>query len=225
MYTYLLINISIISLPLILSFDKKVSFYRKFLNYLFSVSIVSTFFILWDIIAVERGDWSFNPEYLTGISILNLPVEEILFFITVPYGCIFIYETLLSYFKEKHFELNKYFLIAPAVLFFVVGILFINQAYTATVLFVCSAILIVPVLLNYKLIRSNLFWIAIIVSYLPFFIFNYMLTSLPVVKYNPYAIWEIRLTTIPIEDFLYSFSMVYLWIVFYEYSKKFIKEV
>lgn len=223
MYTYLIINISIILIPLILSFDKKVAFYRKFRNYLFSVSIVSTFFILWDFLAVDRGDWSFNPDYITGYKILNLPVEEILFFITVPYSCIFIYETLLSYFEQKHFNLNKYLLLIPITLFLLTGTLFINQPYTATVILVCSVIFIVQAALNPDFLRSNLFWAAIGISFIPFLIFNYLLTSLPVVKYNPEAIWNLRFTTIPLEDFFYSFAMIYLYISLYQFSKKFIK--
>jgi len=53
-----------------------------------------------------------------------------------------------------------------------------------------------------------------------FFVFNYLLTSIPIVIYNPYAITNIRILTIPIEDFFYNFSMLFLYLFFYLKSKK-----
>ena len=107
MSTYLLINILIIFFPLILSFDKNLKFYKKVPYVLQSIAFISTAYIVWDVIATERGDWAFSPEHLIGFYILGLPLEEILFFITVPYACIFIFETVSFYVKEKKLNFNK----------------------------------------------------------------------------------------------------------------------
>ncbi len=45
---------------------------------------VAAFFIAWDVLAVDAGHWSFNPDFLLGLLIGNQPVEEIAFFIVVP---------------------------------------------------------------------------------------------------------------------------------------------
>ena len=219
MSTYLLINILIIFFPLILSFDKNLKFYKKVPFVLQSIAFISTAYIVWDVIATKRGDWAFNPEHLLGIDILGLPLEEILFFITVPYSCIFIYETALFYLKEKKFDFNYKMFLIPAILMIILGTIFYNQNYTFTVSIFTGAFFIGAIIFNESLLGSRNFWITMLISFLPFLIINYFLTSIPVVTYNETAFSGKRFITIPYEDFLYSFSMISLWILFYELAK------
>lgn len=219
MSEYLLINILIILVPCILSFEKNLKFYTKFPFYLFSISIVSTAYIIWDSIATQRGDWGFNPEYLNGLYFFSLPIEEILFFITVPYSCIFIYETIVFYIKDQKININKYFIILPIAALLLNAYFFLEQSYTFTVSFYAASFFLISILFFDTLVLSRNFWITILISFVPFFIVNYILTSVPIVTYNSEAIWDIRITTIPAEDFIYSFSMISLWILFYELGK------
>jgi lycopene cyclase domain-containing protein len=220
MSTYLIINILIISVPLILSFDKNLKFYKKVPYVLQSIAFISTAYIVWDVIATKRGDWAFNPDHLVGFYILGLPIEEILFFITVPYSCIFIYETASFYVKEKKFNFNNKLLLIPAILIMILGIIFYDQNYTFTVSIFTGAFFIGAVLFNNSLPNSRNFWITMLISFLPFLIVNYFLTSIPVVTYNDAAFSGKRFITIPYEDFLYSFSMISLWILFYDLAKE-----
>jgi lycopene cyclase domain-containing protein len=42
-------------------------------------------FTVWDIVAIGRGHWTFNPRYVTGWRLPgNLPIEELVFFFVVP---------------------------------------------------------------------------------------------------------------------------------------------
>lgn len=220
MSTYLLINILIILFPLALSFDKNLTYYKKVPRVLISIAFVSTTYIVWDAFATKRGDWAFNPEHLVGINIWGLPLEEILFFITVPYSCIFIYETVSFYVKEKELNINPKLFLIPSSLLITMGIYFYNQHYTFTVSIFTSAFFIGSILLKDKILLSRNFWITTIISFLPFIIVNYFLTSIPVVTYNEDAFSGQRFITIPYEDFLYSFSMISLWILLYEVAKK-----
>lgn len=219
MSTYLLINILIILFPLVLSFDKNLKFYRNVKYVLASILIVSSAYIVWDIIATNRGDWAFSEQHLLGIYFYVLPLEEILFFITVPYSCIFIYETIKFYINEKVYPIKKNIFLIPVISFIVLALVFNKQAYTFTVLLYSAAFFLLGVLTNSKLLTSKIFWISILICFVPFFIVNYFLTSIPVVTYNDAAFSAIRVITIPLEDFLYSFSMVSLWILFYEFFR------
>jgi lycopene cyclase domain-containing protein len=220
MSTYLLINIAIIFFPLILSFDKNLKFYKKVPYVLQSIAFVSTAYLVWDVIATKRGDWAFNPEHLIGFYILDLPIEEILFFITVPYSCIFIYETVSFYVKEKKLSFNNKLFIIPSILLVTLGTLFYDQNYTFTVSVFAAAFFIGAILFNESLLDSRNFWITILIGFIPFLIVNYFLTSIPVVTYNEAAFSGKRFITIPYEDFLYSFSMISLWLLFYELAKE-----
>ena len=47
-------------------------------------------------------------KYISGIKLFELPIEEILFFIVVPYACLFIYACMKYYFpKAENFKWTK----------------------------------------------------------------------------------------------------------------------
>lgn len=57
-----------------------------------AIGLIAIPFVIWDVLAVERGHWSFGLEHTVGILILNQPLEEILFFILVPAFGIILWE-------------------------------------------------------------------------------------------------------------------------------------
>lgn len=54
-------------------------------------------FIAWDIVAVMRGHWSFDPAFNLGFFIANQPLEEIAFFVVIP----FFYLVVWEIFKQR----------------------------------------------------------------------------------------------------------------------------
>jgi len=86
--------------PLVLSFWPALKFYRHKLSLVFSIGLVTLIFGAWDVFAVSRGHWHFNPQAVWPARILNLPVEEVLFFVVIPFCCIFTWEALL-FIKER----------------------------------------------------------------------------------------------------------------------------
>lgn len=219
MMTYLLINIFIILVPLLLSFESKVQFYKKLAAYGFSIAIVSTLFIFWDIFATFRGDWAFNPQYTMGLDFLGLPIEEILFFITVPYSVIFIYESLNAYIENYYFAINRNTFLIFSMIFFLASFLVISQNYTFILFLFISLSFFLMYLFNNAIAYTQNFWLTVIISYIPFLIVNYLLTSIPIVTYNDLENFGFRLVTIPIEDLGYSFAMISMWLIFYDIGK------
>jgi lycopene cyclase domain-containing protein len=59
--------------------------YRRTLRLALSIIPVLVIFTIWDIYAISQGHWKFDPRYVTGIIVVvNVPLEEILFFIVIP---------------------------------------------------------------------------------------------------------------------------------------------
>jgi len=215
MSEYLAINIFIIIVPLFLSFEKKVQYYRNFHLVLLSILLVSIPFIIWDSIAVMRKDWGFNDKFILGITFFNLPLEEILFFFNVPYSTIFIYESLSFYFQDKKLKVKKGYFLLISLLLLIAAVIFNDKYYTSTVSLFTAAFILTSVFFRFDIITSRLYWIFILITYIPFLLVNYVLTALPIVWYSEAAFLGYRLTTIPAEDFLYSYSLISFYLLFY----------
>lgn len=102
--TYLLINVFTIAIPLAFSFHKKLQFHRTWIAFWPATLFTAAIFIIWDIIFTNLGIWGFNRDYLTGIQLLNLPLEEWLFFICIPYAIVFTYAALKKIVRVDYFQ-------------------------------------------------------------------------------------------------------------------------
>lgn len=220
MLNYLTIDFLIIIFPLIFSFKWKFKYYKFFKPLFASIAIVGTGYIIWDAIVTYRGDWYFDHKYVMDFEILGLPIEEILFFITVPFACIFIYENLVYFVKDKELPYNRYFYFVLGILFVIFGVIFYKQDYTILSLFSVAFFFFMVAGPFKYVVKSRLYWFYLVLSFIPFIIFNYLLTSVTIVHYNSKAIWGIRVTTIPLEDFFYNFSMLSFYLLVYLYFKR-----
>ncbi len=215
---YLYLNLVIIAFPLAFSFERRLRFYSKARPLLLAMFLVGFLFVGWDVFATYRGHWSFNPSYVNETRLLGIPLEEMLFFVTVPYSCLFVFESIRYFLGDARlFPPKKWPFAGAGILVAALSFGFLNQEYTflatlsvgLTVLFVSTT--------NIEIFSSRAYWIYIVATLVLFLIFNFILTSLPVVEYSSSSICNVRLTTIPLEDFLFNFSMltnylfVYVW--------------
>jgi lycopene cyclase domain-containing protein len=97
---YFIVLAAAFIIPFIKSFNRELNFYKYPARIFFAIGIPFAVFIVWDWVAASRGHWSFNEIYITGIKIINLPVEEILFFIVIPFCALFTWE-VVKYFMRK----------------------------------------------------------------------------------------------------------------------------
>ena len=65
------------------------------------------FFIPWDIYFTYHHIWHFNDEMTLGVDFLLLPLEEWLFFIIIPFCCVFIHEVLCYFFPLQRILIPK----------------------------------------------------------------------------------------------------------------------
>jgi len=181
-YTYFLILAASLTGPLLLSFDKKVAFYKNW-KYLFPAMVLpASLYIVWDFYFTGKGVWHFNEHYITGIKIYNLPVEEVLFFFIVPYCCVFIYECIRAYFpKIKDKPAADVILITLALILWVTGIICYQKYYTGwTFIFTAFFIAIIYTFKKYfKTFDAALFLVAYGVMLIPFLIVNGIFNCYP----------------------------------------------
>lgn len=205
---------------LFLSFDKNVHYYTTWKYLLPAILPVAAFFILWDVFFTSRGIWGFNESYFLGIQCWNLPLEEWLFFFTVPFACVFMYECLNFYVKKDLLApIEKPLTIFLIVLFILVGLINWGKLYTSTTFILAGGLLLYHYIYIPATYRAR-FYLAYIISCLPFFLVNGVLTGSytqqPIVVYNPQEYLNIRLATVPLDDSIYAFLLLLSVISLYE---------
>lgn len=221
MLTYLLVNILSIAVPFIYSFNKRLNFYKTWYAFWPAALLTGVAFIYWDVYFTARGVWGFNPRHLLGIDIVNLPLEEWLFFICIPYACVFTYYCLKILVDKDY--LGPYARGISAVLIVVlllVAVLNLNRLYTS-VTFISTAIFLLLHLFVFKSEYLGRFYLAYIIIFLmPFMPVNGILTGSfiteEVVWYNNAENLGIRVFTIPIEDFIYGMLLMLMNVTIYE---------
>ena len=91
---YLLVLLLSGAVPFILSFWPGLNIWRNVRALVYTLISVVLIFGAWDILAVARKHWHFDPKAVYGLKIVNLPLEEVLFFVVIPFCCIFIWEVI-----------------------------------------------------------------------------------------------------------------------------------
>lgn len=212
MSLYFILLLGSVAVPLVLSFDKRLQFYRSW-NVVFpAIFIVAAIYIAFDIYLTKQGVWGFNPRYLSGIYFFDLPVEEWLFFIVIAYASLFLHFSIVEYFP-KAISGEKWTKIITLILFVIsvfMMVLFHDKMYTLYIFSSTSVALLLAWFDKSKTISA--FFVTFLVILIPFAIVNGILTGSfienEVVWYNNDENLGIRFFTIPVEDFAYAFSMI-----------------
>lgn len=220
---YLWVNFGVVIFPFLLSFDKKVHFYRKW-KYVFPAVLINVaFFLPWDALYTHLGVWGFNNRYFDG-TLLGLPYGEWLFFFTVPYACVFAHECLTVYLRRDWLKsLDKPITFLLLFLFFGVGFFYAEKIYTAWAFLLSGGLLLAHYLVLPNTYRTR-FYLSYIVCLVPFLLTNGILTGAvniePVVIYNDAhnltSVLGARIITIPFDDLAYGFLLLFLPIVIFE---------
>ncbi|TAJ09172.1 lycopene cyclase domain-containing protein [Marinilabiliaceae bacterium JC017] len=212
MSLYSLLLIFSISIPLALSFDKKLQFYKQWKTVLPSLFVVGSGYILCDVNLTNWGVWGFNPTYHSAIVFFNLPLEEWLFFILIPYACLFIHYSFILYFPKLQLASPVSLALSIVILSLLLIILITNIQKTYTV-YICSMVILGLIWSFFDSSNTlNSYYVTFLLMLIPFIIVNGILTGSFITEeavwYNNEEILGIRLLTIPIEDFAYAFSLV-----------------
>jgi lycopene cyclase domain-containing protein len=222
-WLYVFINLGAISIPFLAGFDKRLRFDKQW-RFLFPAMVLTmVLFIPWDMAKTFLAVWGFNPRYLLGFYIGNLPVEEWMFFMAIPYACLFTYHSL-NYLVKKDY-LGKYansITLVLSILLLIIGLLNTGRLYTS-VTFISTGLFLLFHRYVLKGDYMGRFYLMYLVTLIPFFIVNGLLTGsfIPeeVVFYDNTQNLGIRLGTIPVEDMVYGLLMLLMNVTWFEFFR------
>jgi len=217
-YTYLLVNFFTIIICFIFSFDKRLKFNTYFEAYLKAAVIVGIPFILWDVWFTMHGVWWFNDRYLVGLRLAGLPIEEILFFLCIPFSCTFTYYCFNKFFNLKWANAwNNIIVLLTTIVCVVVCLLHHDKVYTLVTGVVTTAtVLYLHFVSKQEFIgQASLLYTVLMLGFFPV---NGVLTGTgleeAIVNYNSHEFLGIRMGTIPVEDAVYGYTQ-FLWIIYF----------
>lgn len=218
-YTYLLVNLGLLLIPVLLFTIKPLQFTvnSKFiilapLICLFTFSVPTEFL-------TRMKVFVFNPPYLTGITLWELPVEELLMLFVMPLCGLAVY-LFINYRYPKN-NLEKYSLaISNMLLGICIAMLYFGHKKEFTLL-TFAILLVFVIYIEYvnKIRFMYKFYRAFVVTLLPFYVVYGILTVLPVIQYTDTETLNFNVFHIPFESHFYLMSMLLLTIYVYELFK------
>ena len=176
-------------------------------------------FVIWDIL-VTGSHWWFNEAYTLDFRFLGLPIGEWLFFITVPFGCLLVWETLpharlsTSLRPLRHIRTVLYAALPIGIWVFSTGV-----QYTGLVLCCFGLVGLADTFLKTDLLGQPKTYLYLGIVSILILVFNGYLTARPVVLYGEAFQSGYRILTIPIEDFGYGFTLMLFNAMLYEKLK------
>lgn len=212
MSLYLALELITIAVPLVFSFDKKMRFYKRLKPVIISLILVGAVFIIFDIYSTRAGIWGFNRDYHSNIIFLHLPLEEWLFFIAIPYACVFLHYTFLFLLPQISLsnKATRVISVLLSTILLLVILLNTDKTYTWAISLFALAAIILSSLSSTQIL--NRYYLTFLVILIPFFIINGVLTGSfideAVFWYNSNEILGIRVFTVPVEDIMFAFSLV-----------------
>lgn len=223
-YTYSLVLFFTAIFCFVASFDRRLRFDRHFGAFIKAAVLVAIPFIAWDVWFTAKGVWWFNTDYTLGIVIAGLPLEEWLFFICIPFSCVFTYYCLDKFYKMEWLSgFNNLVVFVSVIICSVVALLHYDKIYTlVTAVATISTLVYLHFIIRAEWISKASFVFSVLM--LGFFPVNGVLTGFglesPIVNYNPNNFLGIRMITIPIEDAVYGYTQFLLVLYFFKLFSK-----
>lgn len=213
-FAYLTIDMIVLLPPLAFSFHPRFPFNRRWKTYWPAILHIALIFLVWDVYFTRLGVWGFNPHDVIGLYIERLPMEELLFFICIPFACLF---TGFCWSRYGLRGPNKAVteLVTMVLIGFLLAVGFFNlrRRYTAAT-FISLGVLLILCRYVWKTAWLGKFYLNWAVLLAPLLLIDGVLTgtglSQPIVWYNRADILGWRVLTVPIEDFFYGMELILL---------------
>lgn len=219
-YSFLLLDLFLILIPIVLSFDKNVLAKDHIKWIMPAILVPGIIFSTITIIFTFLGVWGFNSAFLMGSYYREVPIEQHLFFFAFSFAGLGIYNYLNLKFPNNH--LQK-FSLSVSNLMLGVCVAFIFFAYAKWYTVVTFSILLLLLLyieyLN-KIRFMYRFYRAYVACLVPFSICYGLLCNLPTLSYNKAETIKLSLANIPLENHFYMMAMLLLSVYLFEFFKQ-----
>lgn len=176
--------------------------------------------VFFDVVVVGKF-WSFSYDKTLGFSLFNIPFEEYLFFLTVPYICLLLWVYLQQSITSQLIVKKTVGCWGIIMFLFIGWLAMLHQTYYLSIVMVCIACICILQFLfnNFLVLQKNYLVFTGIVLVLTC-MSDWYLTAQKIIVYNPAVLIGVHILTIPLEDFIYSILMVLITVFIYETVKK-----
>jgi isorenieratene synthase len=216
---YLLFDLVVVVPPLLLSQLPAAGMAGRWRDALRAILLMAAPFVVWDALVVGRH-WRFNAEYVLGPRIAGLPFEEVLFFFSMPFACLFTWQSIFAARDARPRQSWRpvyglaWIAAASGVVLFASG-----REYTGLTLLACAGVAVWDRRAGTELLLQPRF-VAFLGAVVGFtLLFNGYLTARPVVLYGEEFQLGYRIGTIPVEDFGYGIALVFGVVVGFEAAR------
>ena len=218
-YTYILIDLGLLIFSGLLFSLKELNFAKDSKFLILSVLINVFVFSVPTEFLTQLKVIVFNPPYLTGLTLWELPAEELMLYFLLPGAGLAVYSYLNVRYPEN--KLEKYSLAVSNIMLGVcIAMLYFGHQKLYTV-FTFALLLAFLVFIEYvgKIRFMFKFYRAYVVSLILFYIVFGVLTSVPVMQYNSSETLNFNLFHIPFESHFYFMAMLLLSTYLFELFK------
>jgi len=214
---YLLFNILVLAGPLALALRHPQILGGRWGHAALGIVVLGLPYLVWDSWVTGRH-WEFNPSYVLAVRIAKMPISEILFFVTVPFACLFTWRSVFVHWPERVWPALR---IAYPLLWacgLLGAFLFVRgREYTGLTLMALAIVAFWDSRTTRLLLQPRfLAFCGAVIGFTS--IFNGYLTARPVVLYGAQYQLDFRIVTIPIEDFGYGLALVWGVISVFEHA-------
>jgi len=206
---YLLFNVIVFSAPLFAWIFYPVKPRVDRVSMVIAILGAALPFFLFDLL-VTGYFWTFNSSYTLGLNLVKVPVEELLFFLTVGFACLFTYAHLKTYFDKQTLTLPLNWF---SIMLVIVSVYLVHKQWWYSLVVIAPLLLLVRT----KLIKEVAFLYQMAFVLLATLIFNWYLTARPIVLYNSVVRSGVQIGPIPLEDFFFGVCYISLVVYFYEH--------
>ena len=163
----------------------------------------------------------YNPNFLTGKSLLHFPVEEWLFLPVVSLLSFAAY--IFAKTRLTSFEKPNVFVILSLVLLLLSGAI---TWFSRQKLYPFSIFMLLTIYFGYTIFRNRFknhltsFYLGFAIAVIPFFILKATLFTLPAIIPDTNFMLGISLMNMPVEEFAYFFLLLLINTTIYEYLRE-----